>query len=258
MKFGRIPSKHDSRTLRFADYLSQPESLAKPPASMNWYSAVKAFPMYGNDSLSDCTIAALAHAQNAWTTYATGTEGGPTLSEVESAYYALSPNDTGADMLSTLKYFTRHGIGGQKIAAYCAIDPKNLVQAQMAIQLFGGVYFGLNLPAAIVNAPDMLTIPWNVATCGAVGDPSNGHAIHLAGYRNTDYLFFDAITWAHRIDMSGTAYTDWGDECYAIVSQQWIEATGVSPSGFNLVQLLADRAAIANSSPSADGRLLLE
>ena len=40
--------------------------------------------------------------------------------------------------------------------------------------------------------------------------------------------------------MSHNFFLDYADECYAIVTTDWIEANGNSPSGFNLSALLAD------------------
>jgi hypothetical protein len=244
-RLGRKKSKPDSRTLRFRDYF-RPLEFVPPPKDENWYGKVSSWNMYGNDQYGSCGMAALGHAQEAWTTYAEGIEAGPTLDQVLNAYNILSPHDDGVDMLTSLKFFAKTGIGGKKIAAYVALEPGNLEQAKLAIQLFGGVYFGLNLPDAITSAPDMLKIHWDVATCGKVGDPNNGHAVWLSGYKSSDFFFFEPITWGQRISMSATAYQDWGEECYAIVSPQWINKVGYSPSGFNLAQLLVDRAAIAS------------
>src|SRR4029077_10308547 len=69
-RFGKHPPVRDYRTLRFRDYATA--KLPAPPASFNALSRVfdnlgtrdiaHLFPMDGNDSLGDCTIAALAHA----------------------------------------------------------------------------------------------------------------------------------------------------------------------------------------------------
>ncbi len=69
-RFGKHPPKVDYRTLRLKSYL-MPE-LGPPPPSDNVLTRVYAklqindptrlFPMDGNDTLGDCTIAALAHA----------------------------------------------------------------------------------------------------------------------------------------------------------------------------------------------------
>src|SRR5215469_16787995 len=68
-RFGKHPAKRDYRTLRFKDYASE---LAQPPTQFDVLQRVYnnlhdsdpsvLFPMDGNDTLGDCTIAALAHA----------------------------------------------------------------------------------------------------------------------------------------------------------------------------------------------------
>src|SRR5260370_34801841 len=69
-RFGKHPPKTDYRTLRFRNYLTP--GLPPPPPDLNTLMRVydhthisdptKLFPMDGNDTLGDCTIAALAHA----------------------------------------------------------------------------------------------------------------------------------------------------------------------------------------------------
>ena len=69
-RFGKHPAVHDYRTLRFRDYVTA--TLPAPPASFAALPRVfdnlgtsdvsKLFPMDGNDTVGDCTIAALAHA----------------------------------------------------------------------------------------------------------------------------------------------------------------------------------------------------
>ena len=71
-RFGKLPPKVDYRTLRFKNYLTA--ALAPPPASYNVLTNIYAklnvsdptqlFPMDGNDTLGDCTIAALALAND--------------------------------------------------------------------------------------------------------------------------------------------------------------------------------------------------
>src|SRR2546430_5626396 len=69
-RFGKHPPKVDYRTLRFQSYLKA--GIVAPPASYNVLDTVyrnlkssdsaKLFPMDGNDTIGDCTIAAVAHA----------------------------------------------------------------------------------------------------------------------------------------------------------------------------------------------------
>ena len=69
-RFGKHAPKNDYRTLLLKNYLTA--KLPAPPASYDVLPSVysklkisdptKLFPMDGNDTRSDCTIAALAHA----------------------------------------------------------------------------------------------------------------------------------------------------------------------------------------------------
>src|SRR5579859_2746740 len=69
-RFGKHPPKHDYRTLRFKTYVTP--ALAAPPVQLDVLTRVydklhvsdptALFPMDGNDTLGDCTCAALAHA----------------------------------------------------------------------------------------------------------------------------------------------------------------------------------------------------
>ncbi len=257
-RMGRKPStpQQRARVPRFADYVTRPTALPTPPELVVYYPKVKSpWGMLGNDTLGDCTIAALAHLVQCWEANALGVQGGPTLAQVEAAYKTLSPNDTGCDMVTTLEYMTNVGIGGHKIAGYAALDLGNKDQMSLATYLFGGLYIGLCLPNAIVNASDPLTIPWNVHNCGAVGNPNDGHAIAGVGYNLTHGPYLDVVTWGARIGMGLSGYDAWVDEVYAIVSSDWIETkSGLSPSGFDIEQLVVDCAGIANVAAIDEAR----
>src|SRR5215831_17287905 len=66
VRLGKATPRHDHRTLRLARYL--PTSLPPPPASCDW--STKDSPAWGmmdNDTLGDCTCAAMGHAIQVWT-----------------------------------------------------------------------------------------------------------------------------------------------------------------------------------------------
>src|SRR5450432_3302501 len=153
-RFGKHPPKTDYRTLRFQNYLTA--ALAGPPAAYNVLDRVFAelgtkdpaalFPMDGNDSLGDCTIAALAHAI---TTYR-GLVGPKKVIMTEKAvtklYLHLSGGvDSGLNELDVLNYWRQHSVDGDKIIGFASIGPKNHAHVQQAIQLFGGVYLGFQV-----------------------------------------------------------------------------------------------------------------
>ncbi len=48
------------------------------------------------------------------------------------------------------------------------------------------------------------------------------------------------VTWGGLLKMSANFELDYVDEMYAVLSVDWIEKTGLSPSGFDLAQLQQD------------------
>ena len=122
-RFGKHPPKQDYRTLRFQNYLTA--ALAPPPPSDNVLTRVyqklkindpaKLFPMDGNDTLGDCTIAALAHAI---TTYRglIGTDTIMAKTAVVKLYMHLTGGvDSGLNELDVLNYWRQNKVSGDEI-----------------------------------------------------------------------------------------------------------------------------------------------
>src|SRR5665213_2277872 len=65
-KLGKLPVRVDVRTLRLARYIVTAQ-LPAPPATLDLTSHVTDWPMYANDRIGDCTIAAAGHMIEAWT-----------------------------------------------------------------------------------------------------------------------------------------------------------------------------------------------
>ena len=72
VRLGRLPPRTDVRTLRLGRYVDRAK-LPPPPPDLDLASAVHDWPMYANDRIGDCTIAAAAHMIEAWTAPARGT-----------------------------------------------------------------------------------------------------------------------------------------------------------------------------------------
>ena len=63
------------------------------------------------------------------------------------------------------------GIGGDKISAFAALEPRNDNQTRDAVDLFGNCYIGVALPNfAVPPNTDLLTVPWVVPPSGPVGN----------------------------------------------------------------------------------------
>src|ERR1051326_5210989 len=191
-RFGRKPTRHDTRTLRLRDYL--PIDLPSPPPSVDHASKVSAWDMDGNDKYGDCVMAALSHQILDWTTYA-GALRKPSEDQVVAAYLTLSPRDEGLVLLDTLNLWRNSGFWSDKIDAYVSLDPGNIVQAKLAIQYFGSVNIGMALP------DDHTFGPWD--TVQGPPNQSNGHCVALVGYDATGFF---AVTWGEVLHMSFAWY----------------------------------------------------
>ena len=242
-RFGKHPPKVDYRTLRFRTYLTP--TLAPPPpfanvltrvfANLNATNASDLFPMDGNDTLGDCTIAAVAHAV---TTYRglVGKEKIMATKAVVKLYMHLTGGvDSGLNELDVLNYWRQHTVSGDKILAYTTVDPKNHTHIQQAVALFGGVYLGFQVQQDCVRDFDAGK-PW---TPGPL--TNDGHAVFVVGY-DQDYV--TVLTWGN----TQQATWDWWDECvdeaYAIIPPE-AKKPDFAP-GFDLKQLEADLDAVAN------------
>jgi hypothetical protein len=235
-RFGKHPPKIDYRTLRFKSYAS---ALAPPPVSVDVLARVYAklgttdptalFPMDGNDTLGDCTIAALAHAVTTFSGLL-GHKNIMAKPAVVKLYTHLTGGpDTGLNEADVLNYWRKQAVAGDKILAYVSIDPKNHTHIQQAIQLFGGVYLGFQVQQNCVQEFDTHEA-W---TPGPL--TNDGHAVFAVGYDPNDVT---VLTWGNTQKGSWAWWDECVDEAYAILPPEAAKP-GFAP-GFNIAQLQAD------------------
>lgn len=238
-RFGKHPPKNDYRTLRFKNYLGP--ALPPPPPDLNTLMRVydhthisdptKLFPMDGNDTLGDCTIAALAHAITVFGGMAGS--GAPEImakpAVVKTYMHLTGGVDSGLNELDVLNYWRQTKVGGDKILAFAKIDPKNHTHIQQAIQLFGGVYLGFQCQQNCVQEFDAKQ-PW---TPGPL--TQDGHAVFAVGY---DANTVTVLTWGNTQQGTWAWWDECVDEAYAIVPPE-AQKPGFAP-GFNVAQLEAD------------------
>lgn len=252
-KMGKHPPKIDSRTLRFGAYLTT--QLPAPPAAVDYSKPVKTWPMMGNDQYGDCTCAAAGHMIEEWTAN-TGQEITLPDATILQAYnhFAHGNPDAGANMLDVLKYWRKTGMGKDKIMAFAQLEPRNHVQLQDAVSIFGSCYIGVALPNfAVPPGTDFLQIPWAVPGTGPVGDaapnPANGHCVPAVAY---DQRFIYVVTWGAIKTMSWQFYDAYADEAYAVLSPDWVnKRVGTAPNGFNMSALQQDLQAVGNATNAA-------
>jgi len=243
MKLGRKAIKTDSRTLMLANYLT--DKLPKPPAKSDWTKGITSWGMMKNDTLSDCTIAGVAHAIQVWTanTGTMQTTPDPTVVSYYEKWDGYNPSDPSTDRggieLDVLNDWKKNGFAGHTLAAFA--DPKvsDLVQIRQSISLFGGVYIGLSLPLT-AQSQDV----WDVVPNGGAKAKKGswgGHCVYVCKY---DAKTFTCITWGQLKPMTTAFWNKYCDEAHTLLSPDWISAKG-APSGFNMAQLMTDLGMIA-------------
>jgi hypothetical protein len=245
-KLGKHRPKVDDRTLKFGAYLKP--TLPSPPSSADWSKAVKTgWGMMKNDTYGDCTCAAAGHMIMDWTANNDSEFVVPDNLIVEFYnHFAHGNADAGANMLDVLKYWRSHGLDKHKIDAFAGLEPRNHLQVQDAIYLFGGCYIGVALPDfAVAEGVDLLKVPWVVPPQGAVGkaapDPNNGHCIPAFAYDQRNVY---VVTWGQVKAMSWQFYDAYADEAFAVLSPDWFGKSGQAPPGFDLAALQSDLSAI--------------
>ncbi len=250
-KLGKLPVKHDPRTLQFGAYLKQ--GLAAPPASKSWVGKIpnSGWGMMDNDTQGDCTCAAAGHMIMEWTAN-TGKKFVVPDATILAFYnyFAHGNPDAGANMLDVLNHWRKVGLDKHKITAFAALELKNDVQAMDAVNLFGSCYIGVALPNfAVAPGKDFLTIPWVVPPKGPVGDAApnqnNGHCIPAVGY---DQRNLYVVTWGALKAMSWKFYDAYAEEAFAVLSPDWFSKKlhGKAPNGFDLTTLKQDLAEVTS------------
>jgi hypothetical protein len=207
-----------------------------------------AWGLYRNDALGDCTCAAIAHALAAEAAN-TGRPPPPIrdadvveLYERVSDYDPARPEtDQGAQMIDVLRAMRSTGMAGARIGAYAAVDWLSRTQVEAAINLFGAVYLGIDLPLAWQDATT-----WDIAPVHGAGPDYargswGGHAVSVLAY---DRVGLTCVTWGALKFMTWEALRAYGSEAWAMIGPLWLRDDGLTPSGFDAQLLAQDLAAI--------------
>jgi hypothetical protein len=237
---GRLPSVNDRRSLRLGDYLT--ERFPAPPPKRDWSAA--RYPMYDNDIVGCCTIAAAAHLIHTWSS-AAGHDVSLSLDAVLDAYGAVSGyspqvpgSDRGAAMLDALKHWRKTGIGGRKLGAFVRIDAADRRQFEAAVNLFGGAYIGAQLPRAaerqtfwdVGDTPDFRSGSWG------------GHTMACTSYDRGGVAL---VTWGTVKLATWEWMARYADEAYAVIGNEWVIEGRSAPNGFDINRLRADLERVA-------------
>ena len=237
-KLGKLPVRTDVRTLSLGRYVDGTR-LPRPPDAFDEATGVPDWPMYANDRLGDCTIAAAGHMIEAWTAAGRGRLVEVSERAVLDAFDHVkladpATGEEGAIELDVLRYWRSHGIGGHRIGAYARVSGYNHALVQTAAWLFGGLYIGVQLPLTaqeqeVWDFTGSLSGPARPGTWG-------GHAVDVVRY---DARGLTVVTWGRLQQMTWSFWDRYCDEAYCILSDDFLDK-GSAPNGFDLDALEAD------------------
>jgi hypothetical protein len=250
-KFGKLPKKEDERTLQLEKYVTA--QAPEPPQAIDWGDPVRSWGTLGNDTIGDCAWAGQAHADMLWYTNAQQQQLAITTQAVLAAYSAATgydpsaelpngdnPTDRGTALLDALNYWRTTGIDGHTITAFVEVDLKNTEQVKLAIDLFGCLYVGVQLPPA-VEPRSANDIPgWTVSPDGSPDNQPDLNARHSVIYDAHDHTGPDVITWGRRLKASWGFHGAYCDEAYAMLAPDWFDQSGKDPQGLDLNTLHDD------------------
>lgn len=189
-----------------------------PPPSVDYYSAVAQFGVYGNiGTEGDCTVAAAADLEQVWAAQAGQPDGRPTTASILAAYQAIigpsaNPAD-GAYTSEVLYYWESQGIGGQRIAgaSEIALDPTSL---ENALAQDGALYGVIDIPAPDYSwAMESPAVTWSTNEAPPGSPVVNDHAVAIVGYNGIGPLF---ATWGYVQQVTWAWWSTWGLDAYAI------------------------------------------
>lgn len=219
---------------------------AAPPPSVDWYSGIDDFPMYGNDSWGDCVEAEMGHGEQVFSFY--GCRSLVTVPDqaVIDAYSGIAgfdpnagppgrnPTDQGTLIQDAMSYWRQTGIGGHKIAAFAEVAVTAMTEVKTALALFGPLSLGINFPSSAMDQFNNGE-PWDVARHATV---EGGHCVALVGY-DSRYLY--VVTWGRVQKMTQAFWNKYVEEAWVPISTEWVDsATGLDPSGVDLAGMAVE------------------
>jgi hypothetical protein len=236
LKLGRKFPTHAK--LKLAKYLGP--ALPAPPAACDWTLAMTTdWGVMRNDALGDCTCAAMGHAVQVVTSNGDGLVT-PSDSDVVTMYEAsgYGPSDPSTDQgwteTAAMQFMCDRGLAGVKLDAFADVDQTDLVAVKQTISLFGGIYIGVQITQADMDAFQS-SLPWTDSTLANV---LGGHALWIPTY-DADRGY--AITWGKIQPFTWGWFGAKCDEGHACLFFPWVQnSVNCDPDGFDLHTLVAD------------------
>lgn len=256
LKFGRLHRTYDPRVPHLSALLAGQTPPAPPPAVDYTKGMPANLGMMLNDTLGDCTCAAVYHAIQVWTFNAAKKMDTEPDGDVEKLYILacgynprVPGEGPGGNEQKVLTYLLNQGAptGPQgatrhKITAFVEVDPRNVDDVKRTINDCGLAYIGFNVPQSVQppGAPTPAIWDYVPSQSNIIG----GHAVVLAGY---DSMGARVISWGQYYTMTWQFFAHFVDEVYAIADSEWFQSAGKTPGGLTLEELEVQMQALKES-----------
>ena len=268
LRLGRLPARYTRASMIKSQIVAMNFALLGPPpaSSDDYVSAVDAvtggdWGIDGNDVAGDCTAADCSHGLMLRTANAS-TIVIPTTAQTLSLYSDITgydpsqsdvqgnnPTDRGADELTVMNYMQKVGLLGHKIDAHANLNPTNLTNIQWTIQIYGACRLGILCTDSMIDQFQNGQ-PWEPVKGAQV---EGGHDVPLVRYMRdgltTEYF---VVTWGtvHPVSPNFMTWvledgTPVVEEAHVECASDFLRATGVSPSGLDHDQMIAEMLAVA-------------
>lgn len=255
-KYGRLPMDRSAPRLTLERYLDPRTALSRAglpavplTADVDRASEVPSWPVYLNDQLGDCTIAAIGHMYGAWSQYGSGSEAlfdDATIQEVYSRVGGYDPDDPSTDqgcvMSQVLADQKATGITDtagkvHKVLGYAAFgNPADATLLGQVLDVFGSVYVGINVQQSMESE-----FAAGQAWDWTPGDQIvGGHAICLQQRYGDADVPYEYVTWGALEKATANFQANAAEEAWAVVTADWVRANGTTVEGLDLQQLLSD------------------
>lgn len=235
-KYGKAPAQPARPHLKMGARL---DALPEPPESVD--HGTGEYPMYGNGEYGDCVFAGIGHQVGQITLTSAGSEALFTTDDILGAYSAVTgfrkddpSTDQGTYTQDAMAWWRKTGLKGHAIVLYAALDLANTTALKQAINAFGAVGIGFQVPA---YAEDQFNAgkPWDVqkGKSAILG----GHYVIATGY---DGQYLKVKTWGTQQLMSWAFLAKFADEAWAVLDDEMVGKAGSFLPGVDLYGLGAD------------------
>ncbi len=239
VRLGLLPATPAKPRLKLSPFLSS-RLVGEAPTHVDYLSRVTSWDMYRNDQIGDCGPCGLAHWVRASGNYGDGTPFTATTQNVLDFYTAVSgydqrtgANDNGVVLQEMLEVARKQGApGGMPIVAFAEVNVADLDEVKAAINMFGHVLVGANLPTSASTQLDRGQ-KWDVVS-GSAGIPGSwgGHCVHVGAYGDGE---FTCTTWGRTQKLTEAWWRRYVAETWVAVPQgEWINVQGRTPTGLDL------------------------